>query len=133
MRMWPEKLPLRDHWCVAAWIYCVGLAVGFAACACASAPLPLRSLKTIHQLTNAEADGALPVDFTATVTYYRVSNRDLFMQDEDAAIFVHFSTPLHLVPGDRVRVQGTTHGSFHPYIEGKSANLVGHGQLPQPA
>lgn len=131
--MWPEKSRLRAPWCIAAWIYCLALADGFAVSASASAPPPLRSLKAIHQLTNADADGALPVDFTATVTYYRVSNRDLFMQDGDAAIFVHFPAPLHLAPGDRVRVQGTTHGSFHPYIEGKSVTLVGHGPLPKPA
>src|SRR5579872_7154344 len=133
MKKWPEKSPPRGLQRLAAWSCCLGLAVALTASASASAPLPLRSLKTIHQLTNAEADGALPVDFTATVTYYRVSNRDLFMQDEDAAIFVHFSGPLHLVPGDRVRVQGTTHGSFHPYIEGKSVTVVGHGPLPKPA
>jgi diguanylate cyclase (GGDEF)-like protein len=96
-----------------------------------AAPSPLKALSAIHQLSNAEADRALPVDFEATVTYYRASNRDLFVQDGDAAIFVHAPMRLSLVPGDRLRVRGITHGSFRPYIESKNIAVVGHGSLPR--
>jgi diguanylate cyclase (GGDEF)-like protein len=102
------------------------------ASALASAPQPLRTLSAIHQLSNAEADRALPTDFEAIVTYYRASNRDLFVQDGDAAIFVHSPLNLNLVPGDRIRVRGTTRGSFRPYIESKNIQVIGHGDLPKP-
>lgn len=133
MRMRPNRAFTCNPRRVAAWRCCLALAVCCSGFADASAPEPLRTLKVIHRLTNAEADRFLPVDFSATVTYYRASNRDLFMQDGDDAIFVHAQIPLHLMPGDRVRVQGTTHGSFHPYIEAKTITVLGHGPLPTPA
>ena len=114
------------------WTCVLGFVLCCAATANAAPPLPLRTLKAIHQLSNEDANRRLRVDFTATVTYYRASNRDLFMQDGDAAIFVHVPMPLHLVPGDRVRVRGTTHGSFRPYIESSDVTLLGHGALPAP-
>lgn len=94
---------------------------------------PLTSLAAIHQLSNAEADRALQVDFTATVTYYRASNRDLFMQADGIGIYVHSRNTMNLHPGDRVHVQGVTHGSYHPYIESKSLTVLGHGALPPAA
>lgn len=111
---------------------CLAFALCCAATVSASAAQPLRTVKDIRQLTNQEAVRGLPVDFTATVTYYRASNRDLFMQDGDAGIFVHAPLPLHLVPGDRVRVRGATHGSFRPYIESTDVTVLGPGALPAP-
>ena len=102
-----------------------------AAVAGASAPT-LSSLKEIHQLSNEQAARKLPVDFKATVTYYRPSNRDLFVQDGDTAIFVQSPMPMNLVPGDRIQVRGTTHASFRPYIVSTSVALLGHGPLPAP-
>ncbi len=98
----------------------------------AAPPAPLTTLSAIHSLSNAEASKAVPVAFEATVTYYRASNRDLFMQDGDAAIFVHVPASLKLVPGDRVRVRGTTHPSFRPYIESSDITVLRHEKLPRP-
>src|ERR1700753_3620528 len=97
----PHKLFLHGPRCLAAWLY------AFAATACTLLPCgafaqTLHTLKEIHRLTNTEAESALPAELDATVTYYRVSNRDLFVQDGDSAIFVHFQAALHVVPGDRV-------------------------------
>ncbi len=124
-------MPFRQgFYCLAPMLCGIVLLAPAATAESTSAPQTLQSLSAIHQLTNAEADRALPVDFTATVTYYRASNRDLFMQDSGVAIYVHAPNRLNLHPGDRVRVQGATHGSFHPYIEGKALTLLGHGPLP---
>jgi diguanylate cyclase (GGDEF)-like protein len=128
----PHKLFLHGPRWVAIRLYTLGVAAAILFARVSAAQL-LQSIKAVHQLSNAEADSALPVDFDAIVTYYRVSNRDLFVQDGDNAIFVHFQGPLHLAPGDRVHVQGATHGSFHPYIEAKSVAVVGHGPLPAAA
>jgi len=111
--------------CGLAFILCCAAIAG------ASAPT-LSSLKEIHQLSNEQAARKLPVDFKATVTYYRPSNRDLFVQDGDTAIFVQSPMPMNLVPGDRIQVRGTTHASFRPYIVSTSVALLGHGPLPAP-
>lgn len=83
-------------------------------------------------LTNAEASQRLPVAFEATVTYYRAYDRDLFVQDGNDAIYVHATTTLNLVPGDRVLVRGTTHESFRPYVNSRDITLLGHAALPKP-
>lgn len=83
-------------------------------------------------LTNAEASQRLPVAFEATVTYYRAYDRDLFVQDGNDAIYVHATTNLNLVPGDRVLVRGTTHESFRPYVNSRDITLLGHAALPKP-
>ncbi len=88
MRIRPNRIACALR-CFVASICCLGLAPCCNATAGASAPQPLRTLKAIHLLTNAEADQSLPVDFTATVTYYRASNRDLFMQDGKTAKIKH--------------------------------------------
>jgi diguanylate cyclase (GGDEF)-like protein len=110
-----------------------GLGLALCCTAFASTTPALTTLRAIHQLKNDEAGRGLPVDFSATVTYYRASNRDLFVQDADAAIFVHLPMALRLAPGDRVRVRGTTHASFRPYIESTGLEVLGHGPLPAPA
>ncbi len=116
-----------------AWRFAgVSLLIACASAAWAAPPSLLTSIDAIQKLGNAEASKTLPVAFDATVTYYRPSNRDLFMQDGGRAIFVHAPISLKLVPGDRVRVLGTTHGSFRPYIESKDIAVIGHGDLPKP-
>ncbi len=111
-----------------------GAAILFSAVPLARAAPPgaLTTLGAIHHLTNEQASQNRPVSFQATVTYYRSSNRDLFVQDGDAAIFVDGKTDIKLVPGDRVLVQGTTRPSFRPYVEATNIAVVGHGALPKP-
>ncbi len=93
-------------------------------------PTLLRSLSAIHTLTNEQASHHLPVVFEATVTYFRSYERTLFVQDGDTAIYVQANTPLKLFPGDRIRVQGTTHESFRPFVLSSDIKLLGHGSLP---
>jgi diguanylate cyclase (GGDEF)-like protein len=110
----------------------VALILGWASMACASAPAPLTTLQAIHALTNTEAGNAVPVAFEATVTYYRGYENTLFVQDGDAAIYVFAPMGLHLIPGDRVVVRGTTQKSFNPIVVAKSVTFLRHGALPTP-
>lgn len=98
----------------------------------AVAAAPLTTVRGLTAISNAEARKHLPVRFEATVTYYRSVGRELFVQDGDAAIYVYHPQPLHLVPGDRIRVTGTTRESFRPYIAGSAIDLIGHVALPKP-
>jgi diguanylate cyclase (GGDEF)-like protein len=105
---------------------------GLASIASSQAPAPLTSLQAIHVLTNAQASQALPVAFQATVTYYRWSERTLFVQDGGIAIYVHSNVDVRLVPGDRVLIKGTTHESFRPFVVGDSIAVLSDGALPKP-
>jgi hypothetical protein len=91
----------------------------------------LTTLAAIHRLTNEEASGHLPVEFEATVTYYRDYERTLFVQDGDAAIYIRATTGLKLRPGDRIRVRGTTDRSFRPIIGNSSIERLGHDEMPK--
>lgn len=93
----------------------------------------LTSLSAIHSLSNAQAALHLPVDFEATVTYFRDYERILFVQDGDTAIYILATTQLRLLPGDRIRIRGTTHESFRPYVSSDDFTLLRHGALPEPA
>ena len=98
----------------------------------AQPPGTLTSLRAVTALSNAEASHHQPVVFQATVTYYRSYAGELYIQDEDAAIYVHPTTTLKLVPGDRILVRGTMHESFRPYVESNDITLLSHGVLPKP-
>jgi diguanylate cyclase (GGDEF)-like protein len=108
------------------------LAAVQAASAASPAPSPAITLSAAATLTNAQASQRLPVAFEATVTYYRSYDKDLFVQDGNAAIYVHATTNLKLTPGDRVLVRGTTHESFRPYVNSGDITVIGHGALPKP-
>jgi diguanylate cyclase (GGDEF)-like protein len=84
-------------------------------------------------ITNAQASKHQSVSFEATVTYYRSYERNLFVQQGAAAIYVHPSHMYRLIPGDSVWVRGTIHESFRPYIENAELTFLSHGRLPRPA
>ena len=65
-------------------ILAVALAIAIAAGFLPAQQRTLTSLAAIRMLTNAEAAGQIPVEFEATVTYYRDYERTLFVQDGDA-------------------------------------------------
>jgi diguanylate cyclase (GGDEF)-like protein len=110
----------------------IALAALRAASAAAPSLAPPLTLHTAATLTNAQASQHLTVSFPATVTYFRSYDRDLFVQDGNDAIYVHATTNLSLVPGDRILVRGTTHESFRPYVNSRDITLLGHGALPNP-
>jgi diguanylate cyclase (GGDEF)-like protein len=115
------------------WVLAMAVACGCAAAVLPAETGPLNTLAAIHLLTNAEASRHLPVEFEATVTYFREYERTLFVQDGDTAIYVQATTALKLMPGDRILVRGTTHESFRPYVLSSNIARLGHGQLPVPA
>jgi diguanylate cyclase (GGDEF)-like protein len=106
--------------------------LGCAWAAWAAAPATLTTVSAIHNLTNAEASRGLPVAFEATVTFSRASETVLFVQDGGAAIFVKANTYASLVPGDRIRVEGTTQVGFSAVVASDRVTLLRHGELPKP-
>ena len=95
-------------------------------------PPPPLTLHAAATLTNAEASQHSPVSFEATVTYYRSYAHELSVQEGNDAIFVQPSEILKLTPGDRIRVTGTMHESFRPFVESQDITFLGHGALPKP-
>ncbi|MGD0156285.1 MAG: diguanylate cyclase [Terracidiphilus sp.] len=104
----------------------------YASGACARICGQITTLQAAASLTNAQADQHQNVSFEATVTYDRSYERNLFVQDGDVAIYVHPPVALRFAPGDRVRVTGTMHESFRPYVESAHVTLLAHGSLPTP-
>ncbi len=92
----------------------------------------ITKLQAVASLSNAQASQHLPVSFEATVTYYRAYERNLFVQDGDFSIYVRPAVMYKLIPGDRVRVHGTMHESFRPYVENAFITRLGRGPLPTP-
>jgi diguanylate cyclase (GGDEF)-like protein len=89
-------------------------------------------MRTISALNSEEANKHLLVDFEGTVTYFRRYENVLFVQDGDLALFVLANTNATIVPGDRVRVKGTTRQSFHAIIQSNDITVLDHGPMPKP-
>jgi len=124
----PERTPgSMGMACMKMLIVAFTFLLGSVSVARAAAPAKLTTLHAIHALSNDEAAHALPVAFESTVTYYRNPDSDLFVQQNDEAIYVYFKQFAGLVPGDRVLVEGRTQGSFRPVV-----TLLGHGNPPRP-
>lgn len=105
-----------------------------AACLSAAWAEPaLTTLHAIHLLSNTQAAKAMPVEFQATVTYFRGYEKTLYVQDGDASIFVQPSVDVLLTPGDRVLIKGTTHESFRPYVVTDNITVLHHGPPPPAA
>jgi diguanylate cyclase (GGDEF)-like protein len=105
---------------------------GWAAAALAAERAPLASVAEVRALSHEDAARQLPVDFTATVTYFRWYEKTLFVQDGGAGVYVNATTDLRLQPGDVVRVRGTAADSFNPIVISSDISVVGHGKLPLP-
>ncbi len=104
----------------------------FVTCAHASVPGPSTNVRALNAMTNEEAAKRLPVQFEATVTYYRDYDIDLFVQDEDTAIYVYYRAGAQLRPGDRVVVRGKTQDSFRPIVVADEVSVLRHGTVPRP-
>jgi len=110
---------------------CVFL-VGAAAWCAAQGPPMLRTVEAVRELSHEDAARRLPVEFTATVTYFRSYEKTLFVQEGDWGVYVNATTDLNLVPGDKVLVKGVSDDSFHPIVISSQLQRVGHGLLPEP-
>src|SRR5579863_6019695 len=98
----------------------------------AQQPKPLTSLAAVHAISNATAAQSIPVAFEGTVTYYENGNVDLFVQDQNTAIYVETTANLKLITGDRVLVEGITRASFRPEIQAERVLFLHHGAPPAP-
>jgi diguanylate cyclase (GGDEF)-like protein len=110
----------------------IAIVLGWASAAWAAAPATLTTLRAVHELSNAEASHALPVAFEATVTFLRESERTLFVQDGNVAIYISDHTDTKLIPGDRVLVYGKTQAGFHSDVFSDRVIFLHHGDLPKP-
>jgi diguanylate cyclase (GGDEF)-like protein len=92
-------------------------------------------VQEVKALTNAQATQKLPVKIEATVTYARPSEKNLFVMEDGAGIYVRFARDMGLMPGDRVAVTGYTEPSFRPIVVAREVRFLGHGTMPvaQPA
>jgi len=110
----------------------LALSIASASLAGAAESPSLTTLQAVTALTNAQASRHRSVSFDATVTYYRAYEKNLFVQDGDSAIWVHPEIIRSLAIGDRIRIRGTLHESFRPYVDDAEIELLGHSQLPKP-
>ncbi|MGA2634454.1 MAG: GGDEF domain-containing protein [Terracidiphilus sp.] len=110
----------------------IAIILGWAVAASAATPGRLTTLRAIHSLTLDQAYQALPVDFEATVTYFRGYSHFLTVQDGDIAVFIRVTTDARLVPGDRIRVRGTTKAGFRPDVVSSDITVLYHGDVPKP-
>jgi diguanylate cyclase (GGDEF)-like protein len=110
----------------------IAVILGWASSASAATPVTLTTLRVVRGLSNAQASQSLPVAFEGTVTYFRGSERTLFVQDDGVAIYVNADANAELVPGDRVLVEGKTHADFSPDVISARVTLLGHGDTPKP-
>lgn len=91
---------------------------------------PLTSVRVLNALTNTQASHSLPVEFEATVTYFRGYEHALFVQDGDSAVYVETPTNLLLFPGDRVVIKGATKDGFRPIVIADNITVMHHGAVP---
>jgi diguanylate cyclase (GGDEF)-like protein len=98
----------------------------------------MTTARAAHDLSEAEARQAHPVQLRATVTYYDpfidARHAAMFVCDSSGCIFIRVdhkpSTPLR--PGDLVLIDGiTAPGDYAPVIDPSSIRVVGHGTLPR--
>jgi signal transduction histidine kinase len=86
-------------------------------------------------LDPSEAAVAIPVRFTASVTFFDPWWRLLFVQDSTAGVFVEDVPPdASLRIGDIVQIDGESRiGGFIPDVAKPTIKNIGHGSLPHPA
>jgi diguanylate cyclase (GGDEF)-like protein len=111
-------------------VFLLAIILGCAAAAWAAPPATLTTLSQIRALSNGEGDKGYPAAFEATVTFYRGDERILFVQDNDAAIFVLYPADAKLVPGDLILIKGKTAGSFNPIVISNYIAVLHHDELP---
>lgn len=96
-------------------------------------PVPsLTSVSAIRALSSIEAAKHIPVAFEATVTCFRDDLGILVVQDGPIGVLVKSNTKTRLIPGDRVRIEGTTTSGYRPAVFSSNVTLLRHGAPPKP-
>ena len=88
----------------------------------------------IRALPRAEAERGYPVRLEATVTYASDANGHVFVQDDTAGVYVHFTRwPVAAVSGERIRLEGfTAPGGLAPMVVDPVVTHLGRVALPPP-
>ncbi|HEX4758287.1 MAG TPA: diguanylate cyclase [Terracidiphilus sp.] len=94
--------------------------------------MSLTTVRAVRSLSRAEAEQNYPATVEGTVTFYRGSRRNLFVQDGDTGVFVKTAATENLAPGDRVRITGKTGWGYRPNVQSDEIAVVGHSALPKP-
>jgi signal transduction histidine kinase len=99
----------------------------------AQAVQSVSSLAELRALSPGEAARKLPLAVRATVSAANW-NGTFFIQDETGGCFASVPREFrHIVPGDRVEVEGTSMpGKFVPGVSVSFLRVLGHGPLPEP-
>lgn len=94
----------------------------------------LTHIEQIRGLTLEQAKQGYPVRIRAVVTYCRVADGDLFIQDSTAGVWVDpKSVNLNLRFGQLVKVEGAAGvGDFSPEIDKARVRILGEAPLPAP-
>ena len=98
----------------------------------ASPPVIRTTVQNIRSFSRAQIEDGIPVTIEAIVTYCRPQVNDLFVQDGNQGIFIETTAKQHLLPGDRVRITGTTRWGYSANIKSNDITLLAHGKLPKP-
>lgn len=102
-----------------------------------SPPQQLPTLTTIRDVRELAADKArlgYPIHLRAVVTYANKPERDLFVQDSTAGIFVNFGEKLvDFHSGQYVEIEGISGpGDFATEIVNPKLQIIGEAPLPEP-
>ena len=104
----------------------------FNSVAWASPPVIRTTVQNIRSFSRAQIEDGIPVTIEAIVTYCRPQVNDLFVQDGNQGIFIETTAKQHLLPGDRVRITGTTRWGYSANIKSNDITLLAYGKLPKP-
>jgi PAS domain S-box-containing protein len=94
----------------------------------------LTRAEQVRKLTLEQAKLGYPVHLQAVVTYFNAGERDLFVQDSSAGIWVNIGpTKLSLRSGQQVELEGVSEfKDFAPQIGNPRLRILGEGKMPQP-
>ena len=93
------------------------------------------TVAAIRQLSESQADAALPAKVTGVITYSDQDWRQLFLQDSTGGIYIKYSgSAVPLAQGQWVTITGVTNaGDFAPVIVAPKFVVHGEAPLPPPA
>ncbi len=98
----------------------------------AAAPIPLRKIVQIRNLSVADADRHLPVRIRGVVTLYDRKDKLLFVQDRTGGIFVEVDRGLPISKGSLVEVAAVTVADYTNTLSQATVREIGRVGLPAP-
>jgi len=134
----PRAFPFAP-WRWPSWPCAARLIAILGGCVAATGQTPtnlpaITSVAQVRALTPVEANDRYPVHLKGIATFYDPSEFwALFIMDPTGGMFIKLSKTNHVVPGDRVEIQGYSDpGDFAPMVQGNEVRVLSHGELPPP-